>query len=77
MEKVRPWCGQPSDRGRLKNRTEQVFKNFIKLKSKNPTFATPGLVWNRNDGCHCLIVESVLGEFTETLGPSSAVAFWG
>ena len=20
MEKVRPWCGQPSDRGRLKNR---------------------------------------------------------
>ena len=23
MEKVRPWCGQPSDRGRQKNRTEQ------------------------------------------------------
>jgi len=23
MEKVRPQCGQPSDRGRLKNRTEQ------------------------------------------------------
>jgi len=22
MEKVLPWCGQPSDRGRLKNRTE-------------------------------------------------------
>ena len=22
MEKVRPWCGQPSDRGRLKNGTE-------------------------------------------------------
>ena len=22
MEKVRPWCGQPSDQGRLKNRTE-------------------------------------------------------
>jgi len=21
MEKVRPWCGQPSDRGRLRNRT--------------------------------------------------------
>ena len=21
-EKVRPWCGQPSDRGRLKNRTD-------------------------------------------------------
>ena len=24
MEKVRPWCGQPSDRGRLKNRTEYI-----------------------------------------------------
>jgi len=24
MEKVRPWCGQPSDRGRLKNRISQV-----------------------------------------------------
>ena len=23
MEKVRPWCGQPSDRGRLRNRTER------------------------------------------------------
>ena len=23
MEKVRSWCGQPSDRGRLRNRTEQ------------------------------------------------------
>ena len=23
MEKVRAWCGQPLDRGRLKNRTEQ------------------------------------------------------
>jgi len=24
MEKVRPWCGQPSDRGRLKNTTERM-----------------------------------------------------
>ena len=24
MEKVRPWCGQPSDRGRLRNRTGPV-----------------------------------------------------
>ena len=24
MEKVRPWCGQPSDRGRLKIRSDQV-----------------------------------------------------
>ena len=26
MEKVRPWCGQPSDRGRLKNRNS-IAKN--------------------------------------------------
>ena len=24
MEKVRPWCGQPSDPGWLKSRTEQI-----------------------------------------------------
>ena len=24
MEKVRPWCGQPSDRGRLKNRNRNL-----------------------------------------------------
>ena len=26
MEKVRPWCGQHSDRGRLMNRTEQYLQ---------------------------------------------------
>ena len=29
MEKVRPWCGQPSDRGRLKNRTEQNHRGLL------------------------------------------------
>jgi len=24
MEKVHPWCGQPSDRGRLKIRSDQI-----------------------------------------------------
>jgi len=24
MEKVRPWCDQPSDRGRVRNRTESL-----------------------------------------------------
>ena len=28
MEKVRPWCGQPSDRGRLKNRTEHQLESI-------------------------------------------------
>ena len=30
MEKVRPWCGQPSDRGRLRNRCQ------ISRRSVNP-----------------------------------------
>jgi len=29
MEKVRPWCGQPSDRARLNNRTEALYENCI------------------------------------------------
>jgi len=32
MEKVRPWCGQPSDRGRLKNRTEQICHTTLTSK---------------------------------------------
>ena len=32
MEKVRPWCGQPSDRGWLRNRTEQ---NVNDIKDKH------------------------------------------
>ena len=27
MEKVRQWCGQPLDRGRLKNRTERSHRS--------------------------------------------------
>ena len=29
METVCPWCGQPSDRGWLKNRTEHTFTEAI------------------------------------------------
>ena len=34
MEKVglRPWCGQPSDRGRLKYRTEQQYATLRKSR---------------------------------------------
>ena len=31
MEKVRPRCGQPSDRGRLKNRTDVLFCSLAVL----------------------------------------------
>jgi len=33
MEKVRPWCGQPSNRGRLKNRTE-LFASRTKYQTE-------------------------------------------
>ena len=29
MEKVRPWCGQPSDRGRLKNRNRNSRYSYV------------------------------------------------
>jgi len=28
MVKVRPWCGQPSDRGRLRNRNRPKLKTW-------------------------------------------------
>ena len=31
MEKVRPWCGQPSDRGRLKNRQNRRYSVYLDL----------------------------------------------
>ena len=34
MEKVRPWCGQPSDRGRLKNGTELIY--ILALEMSRP-----------------------------------------
>ena len=35
MEKVRPWCGQPSDRGRLKIRSDQIYAH-----DKQPKYAS-------------------------------------
>ena len=35
MEKVRPWCGQASDRGRLKNRTMPC-SSSIKAEGGSP-----------------------------------------
>jgi len=34
MEKVRPWCGQPSDRGRLKNRNRTVMTYKVRFYKK-------------------------------------------
>jgi len=45
MEEVRPWCGQPSDQGRLRNRTERWSVNRIsgiKSQLKSQMYATRG-----------------------------------
>jgi len=39
MEKVCPWCGQPSDRGRLKNRTEQNSGVYYYLRMRLVMFS--------------------------------------
>jgi len=48
MEKVRPWCNQPSDRGRLKKRTERLKQETVGavhvttwLDKEFHTFTTP------------------------------------
>ena len=39
MEKVRPWCGQPSDRGRLKNRNRnRTLQNRETTGRVSPTY---------------------------------------
>jgi len=45
MDKVRPWCGQPSDRGRLKNITDTYLNLnqsiFIYIRQPEPIVARP------------------------------------
>jgi len=45
MEKVRPWCGQPSDRGRLKNRTDACTSCLLTVACKparqHDSYVTP------------------------------------
>ena len=33
MKKVRPWCGQPSDRRRLTNKTEPTVRKAPRMKT--------------------------------------------
>ena len=61
MEKVRPWCGQPSDRGRLKNRNRNIqnYTSFVSrtdlspiyvrlsIKNKNAQSATGAEMWGQ------------------------------
>jgi len=58
MVKVRPWCGQPSDRGRLKNRTERMLTAVDTIKENvcadkfpvSGTYGIRGEMRGRGDG---------------------------
>ena len=43
MEKVRPWCGQPSDRGRLKIRSDQITHSLFHSRLKSFLFCKSSL----------------------------------
>ena len=47
MEKVRPWCSQPSDRGRLKNRTEPPKRVSYSVRRRGYLLRRKGLHVNK------------------------------
>jgi len=56
MEKVRPWCGQPSDRGRLRNRNRNRISKLFELvlmSIREDCFVVDPLQFGfkRNTGC--------------------------
>jgi len=55
MEKVRPWCGQPSDPGRLKNRTEPYLMSLHYL--------VKCVVWNVYLNCDLLLHYKFIDKF--------------
>ena len=68
MEKVRPWCGQPSDRGRLKNRTEETKKvecamhTFCILCNAYSIYFYFGKIirsWNFSQLLYCQVSENI------------------
>ena len=52
MEKVRQWCGQPSDRGQLKNRTELRKCAVVSTRRCTPAVTHPeqGFKWKVRGG---------------------------
>ena len=55
MEKVRAWCGQPSDPGRLKNRTEPYLMSLHYL--------VKCVVWNLYLNCDKLLHYKFIDKF--------------
>ena len=64
IEKVRPWCGQPSDQGRLKNRTEgrRKSRNFehFKLPKRTELIKCHDAVLFARYNCEIIKTQSVL-----------------
>jgi len=65
MEKVRPWCGQPSDWWRLKNRTEQFTQvlsdRLLSSMAGGPycgfTESMTGVLCDGDRGCRAAVVD--------------------
>ena len=53
MEKVRPWYSQPSDRGRLKNRTEQPHVTVVTITTLFNAPKNCRAVVSRGGCVHC------------------------
>jgi len=49
MEKVRPWCGRPSDRGRLKNRTVLLRVNQLSVLHYSANLYTSLICWGQSE----------------------------
>jgi len=83
MEKVRPWCGQPSDRGRLKNGTEQCLEGMHfhrQLLLFLNRFSYLNLDWLRHafsvdalDILHSTVLVSDYGDICRSRGISQVV----
>jgi len=81
MEKVRPWCGQPSERGRLKNRTEQVIGWSSKGHTAKPMNLSQSLIdhWPRvmlNHTTFLYVRQSLTRRVTVTMSPTSSQSKW-
>ena len=77
MEKVRPWCGQPSDRGRLKNRTKQydtINRGRISTSAVTPPSTEERSIVLSVSVCVCVL--SVRDHISETTHPIIANFFY-
>ena len=74
MEKVRPWCGQPSDRGRLKNRNRNIqnYTSFVSRTDLSPIYVRVSI---KNKNAQSATGAEMWGQFGPTK-PCSADVSW-